>query len=114
MSVNRRIAGKAKKRRAVYQLKVSLRDIEPLIWRRIQVSEDTKLPRLHRVLQLLFNWEDYHLHEFIVGRRVYSVPEPDDELYERKVDGPIPPPSRCACRLECHRGATKRTNRIGC
>lgn len=55
-----------KRTRAVYQLKVSLRDIEPPIWRRIHVWEDTKLPQLHRILQLSFNWEDYHLHDFVV------------------------------------------------
>jgi hypothetical protein len=30
-------------------------------------------------------WEDYHLHEFTSKRRVYSVPDPDDDPYERKV-----------------------------
>ena len=30
-------------------------------------------------------WEDYHLHEFVIGRRVYSVPDPDDAMNERKV-----------------------------
>ena len=30
-------------------------------------------------------WEDYHLHQFEIGRRVYSVPDPDDDLSERKV-----------------------------
>ena len=74
-----------KKAKAIFQLKVSLRDIEPPIWRRFQVSEDTNLPQLHRILQLLFNWEDYHLHDFVVGRRVYSVPDPDDAFNERKV-----------------------------
>lgn len=34
---------------------------------------------------MLFNWEDHHLHDFVAGRRVYSVPDPDDALYERKV-----------------------------
>ncbi|MCZ2149651.1 MAG: plasmid pRiA4b ORF-3 family protein [Bryobacterales bacterium] len=76
---------KAKKVRAVFQLQVRLRDIEPAIWRRIHVWEDVKLPQLHRVFQMLFNWEDYHLHDFVVGRRVYSVPDPDDDLNERKV-----------------------------
>lgn len=75
----------SKKIRAVYQLKVSLRDIEPPVWRRMQVWEDTKLPQLHRILQLSFNWEDYHLHDFVAGRRVYSVPDPDDAFNERKV-----------------------------
>lgn len=83
--MTRGAAAKAKKNAAVYQLKVSLRGIEPSIWRRIQLSEDTKLPRLHRILQAMFNWEDYHLHDFVVGKRVYSVPDPDDRFYERKI-----------------------------
>ncbi|MCX6623718.1 MAG: plasmid pRiA4b ORF-3 family protein [Acidobacteria bacterium] len=66
------------KTKAIFQLKVSLRDIEPPVWRRLQIAEDTKLPRLHRTLQLLFNWEDNHLHDFVAGRRVYSVPDPRD------------------------------------
>lgn len=30
-------------------------------------------------------WEDDHLHQFVIGRRLYSVPDPDDDMYERKV-----------------------------
>lgn len=74
-----------KKNRAIYQLKVTLRDIRPPIWRRIQVWEDSTLAQLHRVLQIVMSWEDYHLHDFVIGRRSYSVPDPDDDLYERKV-----------------------------
>jgi Plasmid pRiA4b ORF-3-like protein len=40
-----------RKTKAIFQLRVSLRDIEPAIWRSVQVPEDTKLPRLHRILQ---------------------------------------------------------------
>jgi hypothetical protein len=29
--------------------------------------------------------EDYHLHQFVIGSRIYGVPDPDDELYGRKV-----------------------------
>lgn len=75
----------AKRVRAIFQLHVRLRDIEPAIWRRIQVWEDTKLPQLHRILQMLFNWDDCHLHDFVVGRLVYSVPDPDDDFNGRKV-----------------------------
>lgn len=59
----------------VLQLDIRLRDVEPPIWRRIQVWEDTKLPQLHRIFQMLFNWEDYHLHEFEAGPRVYGIPD---------------------------------------
>ncbi|HEY6273753.1 MAG TPA: plasmid pRiA4b ORF-3 family protein [Terriglobales bacterium] len=74
-----------KKNRALYQLKVTLQDIDPPIWRRIQVWEDTTLAQLHRMLQIVMGWEDCHLHQFEIGRRIYSVPDPDDDLYERKV-----------------------------
>ena len=73
------------KNRALYQLKVVLREIQPPIWRRIQVWEDATLAHLHRILQIVLGWEDCHLHEFVIGRRVYSVPDPEDDLYERKV-----------------------------
>jgi hypothetical protein len=73
------------KSRALYQLKITLRDIHPPIWRRIQVWEDTTLAQLHTILQIVMGWEDYHLHEFVIGRCLYSVPDPDDDMNERKV-----------------------------
>jgi hypothetical protein len=73
------------KTRALFQLKVTLRGIQPAIWRRILAWEDTTLSQLHTILQIIMGWEDYHLHDFIIGRRHFSVPDPDDELYERKV-----------------------------
>lgn len=72
------------KNRVLYQLKVTLHDVHPPIWRRLQVWDDTTLPQLHRVLQVLMGWEDYHLHEFHIGRRIYAVPDPDD-LSERRI-----------------------------
>jgi hypothetical protein len=79
----------AKRRRVLYQLKITLLHIEPPIWRRVQVWEDTKLPRLHKILQLLFNWEDYHLHEFVAGKRIYGTPEPDDSKPTDESDVPL-------------------------
>ncbi len=74
-----------KKNRLLYQLKVTLEGLHPPIWRRILVWEDATLAQLHRILQIVMGWEDYHLHQFAIGSRVYSVPDPDDDLYERKV-----------------------------
>jgi hypothetical protein len=71
--------------RALYQIKITLQDIRPLVWRRIQVWEDITLAQLHTILQIVMDWEDYHLHQFSIGRRIYSVPDPEDDLYERKV-----------------------------
>jgi hypothetical protein len=65
-----------KKNRAICQFKVTLRNIHPPIWRRIQVWEDTKLVQLHRVLQIVMGWEDCHLYEFRIGGNIYGL---DDE-----------------------------------
>jgi hypothetical protein len=59
----------------IYQLKVALKDSKPPIWRRIQVAGDTKQGRLHRILQAVMGWEDYHLHQFKVGGTAYGVPD---------------------------------------
>lgn len=48
----------------IYQFKVTLEGIRPLIWRRFQVAGDTTLSRLHLILQVIMGWENYHLHQF--------------------------------------------------
>ena len=75
----------ATKTRIVYQLKVTLRDISPPIWRRVQLSDETPLSKLHRVLQLLFDWDDSHLYDFEANRTVYSLPSPDDRDFGRNI-----------------------------
>ncbi len=62
----------------VYQMKVTLEDISPPIWRRIQVTSDTTLSNLHRILQILMGWSDYHLHEFVIDGVSYGKPDKED------------------------------------
>jgi len=57
----------------VYQLKVSLRDISPMIWRRLLVTKDTTIAQLHDILQTVMGWEDLHLHQFRVYGKAYGV-----------------------------------------
>src|SRR5207244_10750870 len=59
----------------IYQRKVTLKDSKPPMWRRVQVAGDTKLGRLHRIMQVVMGWEDYHLHQFKVGGTSYGVPD---------------------------------------
>jgi hypothetical protein len=61
----------------IYQIKVTLRDSKPPIWRRIQVPSDINLGKLHRILQVVMGWTDSHLHQFIVGETYYGEPDPD-------------------------------------
>src|SRR5580704_14935874 len=67
---------------AIYQFKVALVGITPLIWRRVQVTGDYTLAQLHRVLQVVMGWENYHLHMFRIGSKKCGPPDPDgvDEL----------------------------------
>jgi hypothetical protein len=73
------------KPRAIYQLHLTLAGVTPPIWRRLQVFEDTTLPQLHRYVHAVMNWEEYHLHEFIVSGRVYADPTVEDDLDPRKI-----------------------------
>jgi len=57
----------------VYQLKVTLDGIKPSIWRRIQVRGDITLFKLHKILQVVMGWQDYHLHQFLINGESYSV-----------------------------------------
>ena len=66
----------------VFQLKVTLLDTKPPIWRRALVDGASTLDHLHEVIQAAFGWWNYHLHEFEVGRTRYGVPDPDEDWGE--------------------------------
>ncbi|MGD0292995.1 MAG: plasmid pRiA4b ORF-3 family protein [Terracidiphilus sp.] len=46
------------------QIKITLMDIKPPIWRRILVAPEIKLDKLHDVLQIVMGWTNSHLHQF--------------------------------------------------
>lgn len=54
-----------------YQLKVTLEDTSPPIWRKIVVPGDLTLGDLHEVIQLAMGWENSHLHEFKIGLKFF-------------------------------------------
>ena len=56
----------------LYEIKITLKDIKPEIWRRVIVPRDITLGHLHRVIQIVMGWEDCHLHEFMIGRKRYG------------------------------------------
>ncbi len=55
----------------VFQLKVTLMGIVPLIWRRVQ-TQDSTLADLHDLLQITMGWEFEHLYRFIIGGVDYA------------------------------------------
>ena len=54
-------------------------EIRPPVWRRVLVSDSTTLGRLHRIIQDVFGWQDYHLHEFTIHGVRYGDPASDEE-----------------------------------
>lgn len=67
------------------QLKISLPDAEPPIWRRLVLRPDLTLAELHEVIMVAFAWEDCHLHEFRVGGprgTAYGPPSDDFDFGE--------------------------------
>jgi hypothetical protein len=68
----------AKKPTQIYQIKVTLDDTHPPIWRRILVPGNTTLLKLHDILQIVMGWEDYHLHMFTIEGSIYGDPAADE------------------------------------
>ena len=62
----------------IFQLKISLDNSNPLIWRRVHVPTNMTLRGLHRVIQTLFTWNSYHLYYFGVGEDRYGDLEFDE------------------------------------
>jgi hypothetical protein len=57
----------------IFQLRVVLRGISPLIWRRLLVRGDSTVAQLHEALQVAFGWDDEHLNRFEIRGREYAV-----------------------------------------
>jgi hypothetical protein len=62
----------------VYQIKITLQDSKPPIWRRLLVMESVSLYKLHQIFQVAMGWTDSHLHQFIVGEKYYGIPSSED------------------------------------
>jgi len=75
-------------RARIYQIKVTLDESKPPLWRRILVPGDITLAKFHYILQVAMGWTDSHLHQFLVGQTIFGQPHPDygfDMQDERRV-----------------------------
>ena len=68
----------------IARIRIELQDIEPRVWRRVDVPLSSTLLALHDIVQIAFSWTDSHLFEFEVGERIYGEPE-NDLFGERRV-----------------------------
>ena len=60
-----------------YQIKVTLLDSQPPIWRRLLVPSTITLDKLHHILQKAMGWTDSHLHQFRVGNQYFGALDMD-------------------------------------
>ncbi len=71
-------------RSTIYRFEVRLRDIEPPIWRMIEIPASGTFWDLHVAIQDAMGWLDYHLHEFSVSLapagQLFRIGIPDDEF----------------------------------
>ncbi len=63
--------------RTIYQLKITLKEIRPPIWRRVQVPSSTTLSQLHLIIQAAMGWWNCHLHQFSIQGIDYGEPQPE-------------------------------------
>ncbi len=63
--------------RKVLQIKIVLEGITPRIWRRFLVKNNISFHSLHKIVQMVMGWGDYHLYSFYVGKEEIGDPNPN-------------------------------------
>ena len=67
----------------VYQLRVVLAGISPMVWRRLLVPAETSVAGLHAIMQAAFGWSDEHLHRFTIHAVEYGLWRPGSAGFSR-------------------------------
>ena len=73
--------------KSIFQLRISIQETDPEVWRRVLVPGTVPLDKVHDVIQDVFGWWDYHLHAFNIGALRFGLPDVDGfEGEERDID----------------------------
>lgn len=72
---------KSNKTTAVYQVKITLKNSSPKIWRRILVADDFPLRDFHKVIQTVMGWQNCHLHQFVKGNVIFSPEDHENDFF---------------------------------
>jgi hypothetical protein len=57
----------------IYQLRVIIKGISPLIWRGLLVPGNYPIADLRYILQIAFDWDNVHLHRFEIYSKEYGI-----------------------------------------
>jgi len=74
----------------IYQLKITLLNIEPKIYRIVQVPATITLRNLHKVIQKSMRWQNYHLYQFVKGDAVFAPQSTEFSLSRGQSDKSVP------------------------
>ena len=64
---------------SVFQLLITLKEVEAPVWRRLLVPSDISLGELHLALNEAMGWTNSHLHQFRFEDRVFGDPDFDQD-----------------------------------
>ncbi|ANP05398.1 plasmid pRiA4b ORF-3 family protein [Escherichia coli] len=76
----------------VYVIKIAVRGVSPMVWRRLRIAADTSLAALHFIIQIIQGWGDDHLHQFHIYGKDYGI------TYEGSIGFPDKPETGSARR----------------
>lgn len=80
--IKKRDMKKSNMAKSIYQVKISLVESNPSIWRRLLVPSDMLLCDFHKVIQTAMGWTNSHLHQFIQDNTFYTVRMPGDNFWD--------------------------------
>lgn len=64
----------------IARIRITLDDIEPAIWRRVELPLSNSLKTLHLAIQAVMLFENYHLFRFDVSEASYGIRFDDDYM----------------------------------
>src|SRR5208282_1539951 len=71
---------------SVFRLRIQLRDVNPVVWRRILVPGSIRMAKLSPILLAAMGWNNSHLHTFLIGDKRIGMcfdDYPEDEIDEK-------------------------------
>lgn len=65
----------------IARIRITLEDMKPAIWRRVELPVTNSLKTLHLAVQACMLFENYHLFQFDIGDAAYGIRFDDDDAF---------------------------------